>query len=1098
MTLSPQAISPHHRHRIHKALLTFSGLLVLVIALGFAPHITPEVAAHGGFFDIRLNTGGPAQTVNGVEWLGCPSQSNCYNYVSGGFSYTKMPLVGVSPIVSPANEFIYQSEWTGGSTTGVPAGGVAFAFNVPMPNGDYTVRLHFAEVVQNGAGLRTFDVQLEGNTVLSNFDVFQAAGGINKGIVREFDRTITDGVVNIQFIRRVNNAKISGIEIIHKDETTPPPPTEEPLVPLATEGFTLRLNTGGAAQSVSGVNWAGCTGSCSGYVSGGFGFTASPLPTISPVVSPANQAIYQSEWTGGSTTGIPDGGVAFAFNVTVPNGNYTVRLHFAELNRNGVGLRTFDVRLEGTTVLSNFDIFQQAGGLNKGIVREFQPSVADGTLNIQFIRRIQNAKISGIEIIQIVDGTPPPPPPPPPPPSSDYFDVRINTGGLAQTVNGINWIGCNAVASCSNYVTGGFAFTPNPPATISPVVSPANQTIYQSEWTGGSTTGIPVGGVAFSFEVPIINGNYMIRLHFAELNQSSVGGRVFDVKIEGSTVLSNFDIFQQAGGANKGIVREFQRTITDSRVNIEFIRRVNNAKISGIEIVSLNPTSTGGQALFVVGSTVLNSGDAKIKTRLENMGFTVQVIQDTAATQTTTTGKNLVVISSTVGSGNIGNRLTNVTVPILNWEPFLQDDLQMVGTSLGSVSGQTQLTIVAPSHPLAAGLSGNVTTTSSSSDFTWGQPSSGATVVAHGLNQAARPMIYAYDQGATMVGMTAPARRVGFFLTNSTADVLTTQGWQLFDAAVNWLAGGQTQPPAPSAITWVEKAPNPLARMEALGLAVNGRLYVFGGYTTWPNATTRSDYYTPATNTWTQIADMPEPITHAQVVTDGTKIYFVGGFFGAYPSPSTGRVWIYTIANNTWSQGPSLPQALGAGAAAIVGRNLYYFGGTIRTTTSFSDQANSYVLNLDTLSGWQSLPAIPTRRNHMSAIAYNNKIYVFGGQVGGEEGSGNLDVVEMYDVANNLWVPKANMPIKKGHTSAFLYNGYIYVIGGTINDGNFGAGSNSVLRYNPVANTWAAITSLPAARKQPVSGVINGKFYVTTGQLGTTQYNTTWEGTLLP
>ncbi len=351
-----------------------------------------------------------------------------------------------------------------------------------------------------------------------------------------------------------------------------------------------------------------------------------------------------------------------------------------------------------------------------------------------------------------------------------------------------------------------------------------------------------------------------------------------------------------------------------------------------------------------------------------------------------------------------------------------------------------------------------------------------------------------------MVGMTAPARRAGFFLTNSTADVLTTQGWQLFNAAINWLAGGQTQTPPPSAITWAEKAPNPLNRMEALGVTVNGRLYAFGGYTVWPTATTRSDYYDPVANTWTQIADMPEAFTHTQAVTDGSKIYFVGGFLGPYPSPSTGRMWIYTIATNSWSQGPSLPQALGAGAAAIVGRNLYYFGGTVRITnpSSFSDQGSVYVINLDTLSSWQSLPSLPTKRNHMSAVAYNNRIYVFGGQANGQEGDGNLDVVEMYDVANNLWVAKAPMPVKKGHTSAFLHNGYIYVIGGTVNDGLYGTASNTVLRYNPATNTWAAMTSLPSARKQPVSGVINGKFYVTTGQLGTSQFNTTWEGTLVP
>ena len=81
------------------------------------------------------------------------------------------------------------------------------------------------------------------------------------------------------------------------------------------------------------------------------------------------------------------------------NGAYTVRLHFAELNKTAANTRTFDVRLENTTVLSNFDVFAQAAGIDKAIVRQFPVTVTDGVMTIDFIRRIENAKISAIEII---------------------------------------------------------------------------------------------------------------------------------------------------------------------------------------------------------------------------------------------------------------------------------------------------------------------------------------------------------------------------------------------------------------------------------------------------------------------------------------------------------------------------------------------------------------------------------------------------------------------------------------------------------------------------------------------------------------------------
>jgi hypothetical protein len=40
-----------------------------------------------------------------------------------------------------------------------------------------------------------------------------------------------------------------------------------------------------------------------------------------------------------------------------------------------------------------------------------------------------------------------------------------------------------------------------------------------------------------------------------------------------------------------------------------------------------------------------------------------------------------------------------------------------------------------------------------------------------------------------MFGLSAPARRVGYFLDIQASTRLTTEGWILFDAAVEWTAG---------------------------------------------------------------------------------------------------------------------------------------------------------------------------------------------------------------------------------------------------------------------------------------------------------------------
>ena len=49
-----------------------------------------------------------------------------------------------------------------------------------------------------------------------------------------------------------------------------------------------------------------------------------------------------------------------------------------------------------------------------------------------------------------------------------------------------------------------------------------------------------------------------MRLHFAELEADRPGERVFDVALQGQTVLRGFDILKEAGGRNRSLVREFR------------------------------------------------------------------------------------------------------------------------------------------------------------------------------------------------------------------------------------------------------------------------------------------------------------------------------------------------------------------------------------------------------------------------------------------------------------------------------------------------------------------------------------------------------------
>ncbi|MBN1601643.1 MAG: hypothetical protein JW915_08545, partial [Chitinispirillaceae bacterium] len=79
---------------------------------------------------------------------------------------------------------------------------------------------------------------------------------------------------------------------------------------------------------------------------------------------------------------------------------------------------------------------------------------------------------------------------------------------------------------------------------------------------------------------------YNVRLHFAELYQTATGARRFNVLINGTAVLTNFDIYSVTGARYKALVREFTATANGSgQIVITFTTVTDNATISGIEII---------------------------------------------------------------------------------------------------------------------------------------------------------------------------------------------------------------------------------------------------------------------------------------------------------------------------------------------------------------------------------------------------------------------------------------------------------------------------------------------------------------------------------
>ena len=126
-------------------------------------------------------------------------------------------------------------------------------------------------------------------------------------------------------------------------------------------------------------------------------------------------------------------------------------------------------------------------------------------------------------------------------------------------------------------------------------------------------------GDPFTYTIPVTDGTYIVDLMFAELyhgvnpngGEGAPGDRVFSVDLEGSTVLSAYDIISETDAPLTAITETFTTTVSDGAADISFYLDpgVDNAKVSAICVTPYNepPTAEAGPDQTVVDTD--GSGD---------------------------------------------------------------------------------------------------------------------------------------------------------------------------------------------------------------------------------------------------------------------------------------------------------------------------------------------------------------------------------------------------------------------------------------------------------------------------------------------------------
>ena len=459
--------------------------------------------------------------------------------------------------------------------------------------------------------------------------------------------------------------------------------------------------------------------------------------------------------------------------------------------------------------------------------------------------------------------------PEPAPVETPSFVLRINSGGEAVTVN-------DSIQFVADTLFTGNG-KPFSNLKIEDILETTNDSIYKTERTANGRL------QSFGYDIPLPDGDYEIKLHFAEIYWGATGGgpfeegkRVFNASIEGEEVFSEFDMNAEFDPMT-AIIRTFSVTVVDSVLNIELGATVDQPKISAIEIFG-HSEEVIEPIVDCAWEELANSSLRQGETQGVNVNDKLYVLGGVLLDSTITSSTEIYDPESDTWSSTTPMPITVTNAAAVGVEEEIwviagveTDSLKTRSNNVQIYNTITNTWSIGPDLPIAQ--------------------SSGAAV---------------YNDGAIHF--------LGGQVVDSTTDIGEHYVLNINDSLPSWEPAAQLTDP----------------RINIGAVAMNGKIYAIGGQQTQDSLIqdlTFLDEYDLLTDTWARKADLPAPRSNfgASVTTHNNKIIIVGG---KIKDSLLGDIIEYDFESDSWTTLCQLPITPAAPIAEVFGDRIIVANGS--------------------------------------------------------------------------------------------------------------------------------------------------------------------------